>query len=183
VSESNRSVLHATLIADYDGFARRLASLLGSPDLAREALHETFLRIEGVSEMMAILSPEDYIFRTAINVAKDRYKRDRRLLSAAEIGAICDIPDDRPDPSMVVEGRLDLRDLNKALAELPERRRAAFLAAHIEQIPHSEIAGRLGVNIRTVEFDLQYAMEHLSRRLGRKLNRRFGPRTKVAPIE
>jgi RNA polymerase sigma-70 factor (ECF subfamily) len=149
--------------------------------LAREALHEAFLRVERVSEAIPVQRPADYLFRTAINVAKDRRKSDRRLLSAAEIAAICDVPDDRPDPSTVVEARLELEELDKALNELPERRRQVFLAAHIDQIPHSEIADRFGINVRTIEFDLQHAMEFLSRRLGRKVIRRFGPKRKSGP--
>ncbi len=181
MSDSNSKSLREALTADYEGLATRLTRCLGSSDLAREALHETFLRVDRVSEAVSVQSPADYLFRTAINVAKDRRKSDARLLSAAEIAAITDIPDERPDPSMIVEGRLELKDLEKALAELPDRRRQVFIAAHIEQLPHCEIADRFGINVRTVEFDLQHAMEHLSRRMGRKVIRRFGPRAKNLP--
>lgn len=181
MSESNRKLLRETLSADYEGLAKRLARCLGSADLAREALHETFLRVDRVSEAASVRSPADYLFRTAINVAKDRRKSDRRLLSAAEIASICDIPDDGADPSMIVEARLELEELGKALAELPNRRRDVFMAAHVEQLPHDEIATRFGINVRTVAFDLQHAMEHLSCRLGRKIIRRFGPRPKKNP--
>jgi RNA polymerase sigma-70 factor (ECF subfamily) len=181
--DSNRKLLRASLSADYEDIAKRLTRCLGSSDLAREALHETFLRVDRASEVASVRSPADYIFRTAINVAKDRRRSDRHLLSAAEIAAITDIPDDRPDPSMVAEARIELKELEKALAELPTRRRDVFLAAHIEQLPHSEIAVRFGINVRTVEFDLQHTLEHLSRRLGRTIIRRFGPRPKAPPID
>jgi len=166
-------------MADYEGLARRLTRCLGSPDLARESLHEAFLRIERVSEVMTINSPSDYLFRVAVNVARDRRRGDRRLLSASEIDAICDIPDEQPDPSEVLESRFELNALKKALSELSERRRIVFTAAHVEGIPHSVIAERLGINVRTVAFDLQHVMEHLSRRLGRKVIRRFGPAAKT----
>jgi len=57
------------------------------------------------------------------------------------------------------------------------------VAAHIEQLAHSEIAARFGINVRTVEFDLQHVMEHLARRLQRKVVRRFGPRPKSAATD
>jgi RNA polymerase sigma-70 factor (ECF subfamily) len=158
-----------------------LARCLGSSDLAREALHETFLRTDRVSETISVRSPADYLFRTAVNVARDRRKSDRRLLSEADVAAIMDIPDDGPDPSAVVESRIEFQEFEKAVAELSDRRRSVFVAAHLEQLPHQEIARRLGINVRTVEFDLQYAMEHLSQRLGRKVIRRFGPRPKALP--
>jgi RNA polymerase sigma factor (sigma-70 family) len=178
VSDSNSKSLRETLAADYEGLTKRLTRCLGSSDFAREALHETFLRVDRVSEAVTVRSPLDYLFRTAINVAKDRRKSDSRLLSAAEIAAFIDIPDDGPDPLRVLESRTELEELGKVLAELPERRRNVFVAAHVEHLPHAEIASRFEINIRTVEFDLQYAMEHLCRRLGRDVVRRFGPRPK-----
>jgi RNA polymerase sigma-70 factor (ECF subfamily) len=129
---------------------------------------------------VSVRSPADYLFRIAVNVARDRRKRDSRLLGEAEIAGIMDIPDEGPDPSMVVESRSEFEEFEKALAELPDRRRKVFLAAHLEQLPHRDIAQRFGVNVRTVEFDLQYAMEHLSRRLGRQVTRRFGPRARAS---
>ncbi len=178
MSNSNSQSLRSALSHEYESLTRRLTRCLGSSDLAREALHETFLRVEHVSDTLSLISPTDYVFRTAINVAKDRRKREGRLLSESEVASILSIADDRPDPSAVTEARLELKELGKALAELPERRRAVFVAAHVEQVPHSEIAARFKVNDRTIAFDLQYALEHLSRRLGRKVIRRFGPRPK-----
>lgn len=178
MSGTNSSSLRAALSADYEQLAKRLARSLGSADIAREALHETFLRMERVSDAMSVRSPVDYIFRTAINVAKDRRKSDNRLLSANEIAAIVDIPDDGPNAFEIVADRAEFDEFGKALSELSERRRQVFIAAHIEQIPHDEIAKRFGINARTVAFDLQHAMEHLSQRLGRKVVRRFGPKQK-----
>lgn len=178
MSSSNRNSLRGVLSADYEGLARRLTRRLGSADLAREALHETFVRMDRVSDAVTVRSPIDYIFRAAINVAKDRRKADSRLLSANEIAAIVDIPDESPDSFAIVSDRLEFDEFGKALSELSERRREVFLAAHVEQTPHEEIAKRFGINARTVAFDLQHAMEHLSRRLGRKVVRRFGPRPK-----
>jgi RNA polymerase sigma-70 factor (ECF subfamily) len=183
VSEHNTKSLREALTADYEGLVRRLTRCLGSSDLAREALHETFLRADRVSETVTVRSPADYLFRTAINVAKDRRRSDGRLLSTAEIAAIMEVPDDRPGPSVIAEARIEVEELEKALAELPARRRNVFVAAHIEQLAHSEIAARFGINVRTVEFDLQHVMEHLARRLQRKVVRRFGPRPKSAATD
>lgn len=183
MSDPSTKSLREALADDYDGLTRRLTRCLGSADFAREALHEAYLRVERVTDSVQLRSPLDYLFRTALNVAKDRRKKDRHLLSAAEIDAIMEIPDDQPDPSMVVESRIELKAFEKAIGELSPRRRDVFVCAHVDQLPHREIAARFGINVRTVEFDLQYAMEHLSRRLGRKVLRRFGPRPKVASDE
>ncbi|MGJ5178556.1 RNA polymerase sigma factor [Bradyrhizobium oligotrophicum] len=176
MSYSNSKSLRDVLAADYESLARRLTRCLGSPDVAREALHEAFVRADRVSDAVPLRSPVDYLFRMALNLAKDHRKGERRLLNASEIEAIMALPDDRPGPAAAFESRLEFEQFEKALAELPQRKREVFICAHIELVPHREIAVRFGVNVRTVEFDLQHAMEHLSRRLGRKVVRRFGPR-------
>lgn len=183
MSNSNSNSLRAALSADYEGLAKRLARRLGSADLAREALHETFVRIDRVSDAVNVRSPADYLFRAAINAAKDRRKSDSRLLSSNEIAAIIDIPDERPDPFTIVADRLELEDFSDALAELSDRRRQVFIAAHVENLTHEEIAQRFGINARTVAFDLQHALEHLGRRLGRKVLRKFGPKPKEASTD
>lgn len=149
-------------------------------DLAREALHEAFVRMDRVSDAVSIQSAASYVFRMAINVAMDRRRRDRRLLGTAEIDAILDVADDAPDVFSIVAARHEFDAFGEALQELSERRREVFIAVHVDNLSHQEIARRLGVTTRTVAFDLQHAMEHLSRRLGRKVVRRFGPRPKDA---
>ncbi|WP_315705563.1 MULTISPECIES: RNA polymerase sigma factor [unclassified Bradyrhizobium] len=178
MSDSNSKSLREALAADYEGLTRRLARRLGSADFAREALHETFLRVDRVSDAVEVRSPLDYLFQTALNVARDRRRGDQQLLSAAEIETIVDLADEAPDPAAAAESRIEMQEFEKALAELPTRRRDVFIAAHVHQLPHREIADRLGINVRTVDFDLQYAMEHLGQRLGRKVLRRFGPKAK-----
>lgn len=181
MSDRNSKSLRDALAADYQGLAKRLTRCLGSSDVAHETLHETFLKVDRVSDAVEIRSPLDYLFRIALNVAKDRNKRDRHLLSSGEIAAIMDVVDEQPDPALVAESRFEIAEFQKALSELPQRRREVFIAAHIEHIPHRDIAHRFGINIRTVEFDIQHAMEYLSARLGRRVIRRYGPRTRARP--
>ncbi|ABD06922.1 sigma-24 (FecI-like) [Rhodopseudomonas palustris HaA2] len=181
--DRNSKSLREALAADYQGLAKRLTRCLGSADVAHETLHETFLKVDRVSDAVEIRSPVDYLFRIALNVAKDRNKKDRHLLSAGEVAAIMDVVDDRPDPAIVAESRMEIAEFQKALGELPQRRREVFIAAHLEQIPHRDIAQRFGINIRTVEFDIQHAMEYLSRRLGRRVVRRYGPRPKPRAVD
>ncbi|OPF91400.1 hypothetical protein I8G32_01378 [Rhodopseudomonas palustris] len=183
MSNSNSKSLRDALAADYQGLAKRLTRCLGSADAAHETLHETFLKVDRVADAVDIRSPLDYLFRIALNVAKDRNKRDRHMLTASDVAAIMDVVDERPDPAMAAESRLEIAEFQKAVGELPQRRREVFIAAHIEQIPHRDIAARFGINVRTVEFDIQHAMEYLSGRLGRQVVRRYGPRPRPKRVE
>lgn len=170
----NRTTLRDVLAADYSGLFKRLTRRLGSSELAGDALQETFLRVERMSNAPAINSPKDYLFRIALNVATDRRRVEQRHLSLDAVDALLDIPDEAPDAAAIMEGRQDIEALDRALAELPVRARQVFMAAVVKKQPDHEIAAELGVSIRTVEIDLRNALKHCAERLDRTLIRRTG---------
>lgn len=180
VSASNRSILQAVLSSDYDGLVRRLTRKFGCSDFASETLHETYARLDGVSDATVVLSPRDYLFRTAINVGKNRLRADRRRASAAEIDAMLDVADDQPNQVQIIEAQSDMDALLLVLNELAPRIRQIFEAALFDNVPYAKIAEDFGVSLRTVERDVQQAIEHCARRLGRDLVRRSsGPRRRA----
>jgi RNA polymerase sigma-70 factor (ECF subfamily) len=174
VTGSNRTTLRAALAADYSGLFKRLTRRLGSSELASEALHETFLRVERVTETAPVRSPRDFLFRIALNVATDRRRVEKRYLSAETVHEFLEIPDEAPDAASILEGRQEVEALDKALAELPDRCRKVFMAAVVQKLPDQEIATLLGVSVRTVEIDLKQALTHCAARLDRTLVRRAG---------
>lgn len=168
------SSLRSLLLAEYVDFDRRLTRRLGSPDLASEALNETYLRLAGMREIGPVRSPKAYLFRIALNIAIDRRRAEKRRLTADEVDSLLEIPDDRPDAARVIEDRSDVELLQRAIAELPERRRRVLMLSRIEGLPNREIAALLGVTVRTVETDLKQAVEHCAERLKRPARDKFG---------
>ena len=162
------------MAADYGDLFKRLTRRLGSEDLAGDALQETFLRVEQMQNPPVVNSPKDYLFRIALNVATDRRRIEKRLLSLEAVEALLEIPDVSPDAAAVFEGRQDIEALDHALAELPDRTRQVFVAAVVRNMPDHEIAEKLDVSVRTVEIDLRTALKHCALRLGRTLVRRAG---------
>lgn len=177
---SNRNILQAVLTADYDGLVRRLTRKFGCADFASETLHETFARLDGMSNATVVQSPKDYLFRTAINVGKNRRRAERVRATAAEIDAILDVADEAPTPAQAVEAQSEMDALLQVLSELPPRVRQIFEAALFHNVPYSQIADDLGVSQRTVERDVQQAVEHCARRLGRDVTRRASGRRRRA---
>lgn len=166
MSVSNRTILQSMLAADYDGMVRRLARRFGNADFASEALHETFARLENVSDVVALRNPKDYLFRTAINIGKNMRRAERVRASAADIDAVLDIADDAPTPAQTAESRSEMTRLMDALSQLPTRTRRVFEAVLFHNTPYAVIASQHGVSLRTVERDVQRAIEHCSRSLG-----------------
>ncbi|HEY0182519.1 MAG TPA: sigma-70 region 4 domain-containing protein, partial [Rhodopila sp.] len=64
---------------------------------------------------------------------------------------------------VIAESRLEVEALAAALRTLPERRRAIFLAARVEELPHHVIADRFGTSARTVANEIQRALDHCAR--------------------
>lgn len=169
------TALRELFLNRYGAFRKRLQLRLGSEDLANDALHEAWLRVDGLSEGADVKYPSAYLFRIAVNVAEDQRRSQARLLSVPEIEALYDMADEMADTPRIVGGRAEIEALERALEELPRRRRAIVLAARVEEIPHREIAERFGVSLRTVENELRAGLAHCCARLDRKYIQRFGP--------
>jgi RNA polymerase sigma factor (sigma-70 family) len=173
MSNTNIMALRDLLLTDYRGIDRQLTRRLGSADFASDVLQETYLRLEGMNDVGPVRSPKAYLFRIALNIANDRRRAENRRLTVDEVDCLLDIPDDRPDAARVIEDRSELHLLKRAIAELPERRRLVLILSRIKDVPHREIAERLGVTVRTVEMDLKLALEHCAERLQRRTPAKF----------
>jgi RNA polymerase sigma-70 factor (ECF subfamily) len=161
-------------VENYAALIKQLTRRLGSTDFAHEALHETFLRLERTPEATLVRSPADYVFRTAINVAKDRQRSQEYRGAISEIDAVLDISDEAPDPARIVEARLEIEAFKRALAALPTRPREVLRGIAIEGRSPQQLAAQLDVSVRTVESDLREALQHCAKGLGRKLASRLG---------
>lgn len=174
MADINRTRLRGQLVENYENLVRKLTRRLGSSDFAYEALHETFLRLDRVTEAVPVRSPADYIFRIAINIAKDRQKAQNRRVSASEIDALLDICDDGPDPARIAEARSEIEAFKRALEGLPDRPRDVLHSIAVEGQSAQQVAERLGISVRTVESDLKQALGHCADRLNYKVIRRLG---------
>lgn len=174
MADTNQARLRDQLVENYDGLVARLTRRLGSSDFAHEALHETFLRLDRVTDTVLVRSPADYLFRIAINVAKDRHRAQAHRISVPEVDALLGICDEQPDAAQVVEARSEIAAFKRALAELPERSRRVLEGISIEGATAHDVAARLQVSLRTVENDLSLALRHCATALGRTLVRRLG---------
>jgi RNA polymerase sigma-70 factor (ECF subfamily) len=168
MTDSSMAQIRRVLLDRYDEIKRRLTLRLGSPDLAGDALQDTWLRINHLDTVGVVNNPGNYIFGVAMNAARDRMRNpNSRHLNAAEIDSLLEIADEAPAPAHVVEMKSELRMLETILQELPPRQRDILLAARLDQTPRREIARRMGISLRLVEKELQRAQEYCLARRGR----------------
>jgi RNA polymerase sigma-70 factor (ECF subfamily) len=178
-----RSTLRHFLAARYDELKRKLARRLGSADIAAEALHETYLRLDGTAEIEQIRNPSGLLYRMALNVAMDGYRADARWLRRAELEALQREGEDQLTPERIATARSEITLLEAALAEMPARRREIFMAALIEDIPYRVIAARFGVSVRLIEREVQRALGHAGERVEKKSLRRAGRPSRETSFE
>ncbi|ABD07824.1 sigma-24 (FecI-like) [Rhodopseudomonas palustris HaA2] len=167
--ESAWVTLRRRLVESYDELRILLTRRLGSEDLARETLHETWLRLDRVDDVSVLRNPDAYLARVALNLATDRQRLETRRARKSDVNAILDdIVEDAPGQAERLESRRDLAIFEEAIGELSERRRDILIAARLDQEPHQKIADRLGISKRMVQIELKYALQYCKSRLERK---------------
>lgn len=165
MTESSLLVLRQLFLTSYGELKAKLAQRLGSADLADDAVQDTWLRLNRVEQVGHVGSPVNYLYRIALNVARDRILSERRYLGSAEIEKMLDLADETADPSASIEARSELRLVEMFISELPSRQRDILVAARLDGLSRSEIAKRLGISLSLVEKELKSAHEYcLARR-------------------
>lgn len=159
--------LRRLLLLRYDELKARLTRRLGSADLASDALQDTWLRLEHSNSILAVQSNDAYLYRIAVNLARDRRRAENRRLTVNEVETLLNIADEAPDTEDIVESRSDLRALRSIMADLPPRQRAILLAARVDGLPRREIAKRYRISVRLVQRELQEAQDYCAARLKR----------------
>jgi RNA polymerase sigma factor (sigma-70 family) len=176
MSEATLLYLRRELVARYGEIKRQLTLRLGSDDLAGEILQETYLHLDRPANVGAVRSPMQYLLTVAMNMARMRFRREKRFVNLETVDAAVGLVDDTSSPAEAAEARLELEALQRAFDELTPRRRRILIAARVDGRYLRDIAAELGVSQRLVELELKQALDHCALRLDRELMQRFGPR-------
>jgi RNA polymerase sigma-70 factor, ECF subfamily len=182
--ESGRVLLRRLLVSGYEDLKRRLTRRFGSADMATEVLHETWLRLDHVTEIGTVQQPKSYLYRMALNVAIDRRRADTSWFGKAELEVLLRSDDDQLDPEHIVSMRSEIAALENVLGKLPVRCRAVFMAALLEELPYRDIAKRMGISLRSVEREMSRAFEHCSKHFEKmREGRRVGASRNVLQVD
>ncbi|MCA6111731.1 RNA polymerase sigma factor [Bradyrhizobium sp. CNPSo 4026] len=167
--ETSWQTLRQLLVERYDHFRQRLTRRLGSSDAAQETLHELYLRLDRSDSAGALQNPNTYLLTSAVNLARDRWRTEHRRAGRVDIDALYALIDENPGPDRIVESRLAVEALKRALEELTPRQREILIAVRYERLTQDEIAKRFKISARFVRRELQTALEHCESRLAKKI--------------
>lgn len=158
MADDARTRLRSLFVAKYAHLRRRLEFIVGSREGAADAMQETWLRLDTMSEPAQVANADAYLLRIAANVAIDQHRREQRHLSAGEVDELFEVGDELADPDRIVSARRDIDALQQVIDTLPSRQRAILMAARIDGLLNREIAERFGISESLVEKELRYAL-------------------------
>jgi RNA polymerase sigma-70 factor (ECF subfamily) len=146
---------------------RYLLGLLKRRADAEDVVQETYVRLLGVADLDRSASrARGYLFKVATNLARDRFRR--RVEQGADTAlATDDLASSDDSPEAIVDFAQGLAIVKRVLLELKPRCRQVFLLRVSEELDYETIAARLGISKRTVEREMQHALEVCQKRLER----------------
>jgi RNA polymerase sigma-70 factor (ECF subfamily) len=132
---------HGAAVRRYVGF--RVGDPADADDLAAEVYRRL---VSGEAPVDPSMRPA-WLLRIAHNLVVDHYRRRRRF---DPLALIVDRPDDAPPPLDAILRDERLRDVDRALARLPGRQRAAVYLRYHEDLDYEAVAAILGAPLPTV---------------------------------
>lgn len=156
--------LISTFIALRPRLVAHAQSRLGSHAIAEELVQDSWVRLETARGTTAVDNPTGFIVQVVNNAVCDHFRKERRRSDIdAEIHGLLWEQHDDLSPERALIGRQNLRAVQMALDELPEKTRRIFLMNRVGAVPHRRIAEMLDMSDEAVYYHIRRALEHLAR--------------------
>ena len=155
----SREAFTEVVKAYYPGLYDFALGYTRSPDAAKDILQDVLLALwEGRNTIEARQGIRAYLYGAVRNRALN-YLRDRR--------PPLELPDIPATEASDAGLELDelIRDYQKAIAELPERRREVFRLSRLYGLSYEEIADVMDISVNTVRTQMAAALQHMRIRL------------------
>jgi RNA polymerase sigma factor (sigma-70 family) len=149
----------------YNTLLYMIQSAEEAEDLTQEVFVDVFLSIENFKAQSKLST---WIYRIAINKALNhqRFKKAKKRLGAVLSIFNLSPVDDAPDfihPGILLENKELSASLYKAINELPEKQKTAFVLRQLEDLSYAEIAEVMQTTTPSVESLLFRAKQNLQK--------------------
>lgn len=143
--------------------------ITGSHAQAEDVVQEAWLRFDAAAKRRLLEEPLGFLYRIVRNIALDQRRamgREGRLLKASDAEtAMLTAPAETPSPEVELASREELRLVAEAMAELPQKVRAALEMHRLGGLKLREIAERLDVSVTTAHELVAAGVNHCRQRL------------------
>lgn len=151
------------------GLHRYLLRRLRSADRAQDLAQEVYLRLLRFADRELVQCPEAYVYRVAFNVLCEFRLSEQRQRVAFDSDEMARVAEQLAQDEEPVEDQWEQEArqqwLDAALEELPSMQRAVFILAIRHDVPHQQIATRLGLSLHTVRKYLYRTLHHCRQRM------------------
>jgi len=143
---------------------RRLRSQIGSSDEAKDLVQEAFTRMLGAPGGAEVRNPAAFLNRIVRNLLIDRKRRASARPPHLPLESEADAAV-APGQSEALEYEEMKERYRAAVETLPPRMRQVFIFHRIDGLGYREIAARLDISIRTVEWHVAEAIVRIAKGL------------------
>ncbi len=148
---------------------RYLERMLRDREQAEELVQEAFVRVYRARESYEPQARfSTWLYRIATNLALNELRRPRRRHvheSTDDDERRLEPVSEGPGADAVADARRQTADVDRALAELPERQRTALWLAAVEGLSYAEVAAALSTSESSVKALVHRARAALAKRL------------------
>jgi len=142
-----------------------------------EITEATFFKVyQNAAGFKPKASPKTWIYTIALNLARDRLRKDKKRLGQLSLDApvntrgseqpLADrMGSDEPSPSLSLQTDDDLQRIQKQVAQLPEKLKFPFVFCILEKHSYDECAAILKTSRKTVETRIYRARQTLKKQL------------------
>lgn len=135
----------------------------GDQQMAEESVQEAFIKLWENCRKVPFSKAKSYLYTVANNLSLNRYKHKKVVLNYAN--TVPQRKEDLQSPDYKMEEEEFKLKLNKAIQDLSEKQRVAFLLHRIDDKSYKEIAQILNISVKAVEKRMQKALQSLRKKI------------------
>jgi RNA polymerase sigma-70 factor (ECF subfamily) len=168
-SGSRRGMLNARAVflsqthARFDASLRRFFARRGvARDEIADLVQEVYLRLARLPDERAIRTPQAFVFATAANLLRDRFRRLMTRGTEHSVEAGPEIAAEGTDPERAAECDEQLQAVWDVVRALKPATRQVFFGHRMRGQSYAELAVELGVSVSMIEKHMSCAIYALS---------------------
>lgn len=163
LKDGDKSAFKALFERYYPQFMSFAHKLLRNESAAEDLIQNVFLKIWiGRANLNEHKNFKNYLLVSVRNEIYQYFRHQFRIEDTAECPEIM-------DASQNLDTELSTKELENRIAvvisKMPQRRREIFNMSRLEKLSNQEIAGRLGISIRTVEKHIENALTDIRKHI------------------
>ncbi len=159
----------STYTSIFKEYAKNLHNYLyyktGNLSLSKDLTQEAFTKLWQNCAKVTLESAKGYVFKTANNLLINEYKHQKVVLNFQNNPTK---EAHKESPQYLLEEKEFKQQLEKAIADLPEKQRVVFLMSRIDKKTYKEIAEIIGISKQAVEKRMYNALDTL-RQVSKKI--------------